>query len=62
MGDYFLVQNSDGVGTKAVVAEMMGKFDTLGYDLLAMVVDDAICMGAETFSMNNIMFFNQILK
>jgi phosphoribosylformylglycinamidine cyclo-ligase len=55
MGDYFLVQNSDGVGTKSIVAQQINKFDTLGYDLLAMVVDDAVCMGAETFSMNNIL-------
>lgn len=53
MGDFYLVQNDDGVGTKIEVAEKMRKFDTLGYDLLAMVVDDAICMGAEVISVTN---------
>lgn len=53
MGDYYLVHNSDGVGTKVIVAQKMNKFDTLGYDLLAMVCDDAVCMGAETFSITN---------
>lgn len=53
MGDFFLVQNDDGVGTKMEVAEKMGKFDRLGYDLLAMVADDAICMGAEVISVSN---------
>lgn len=53
MGDFYLVQNDDGVGTKIEVAERMRKFDTLGYDLLAMVVDDAICLGAEVISVTN---------
>ncbi len=53
MGDYYLVQNDDGVGTKAKIAQATGHYTTLGHDLLAMVVDDAICMGAETISMTN---------
>ena len=53
MGDFYLVQNDDGVGTKIEVAEKMRKFDTLGYDLMAMVADDAICLGAEVISITN---------
>jgi len=53
MGDFYLVQNDDGVGTKIEVAEKMRKFDTLGYDLVAMVADDAICLGAEVVSVTN---------
>lgn len=53
MGDYYLVQNDDGVGTKMMVAEMLGKYDTMGYDLIAMVSDDAICLGAEPISVSN---------
>jgi len=53
MGDFYLVQNDDGVGTKIEVAERMRKFDTMGYDLIAMVADDAICMGAEVISITN---------
>ncbi len=53
MGDYYLVQNDDGVGTKILIAEMIDKYDTLGYDLVAMVADDAICVGAETISVSN---------
>lgn len=52
-GDFYLVQNDDGVGTKMMVAEQMQKFDTLGYDLLAMVADDAVCLGAEVTSITN---------
>ncbi|MBN2096258.1 phosphoribosylformylglycinamidine cyclo-ligase [Candidatus Peregrinibacteria bacterium] len=53
MGDFYLIQNDDGVGTKIEVAEKMRKFDTLGYDLIAMVADDGICVGAEVFSVTN---------
>ena len=53
MGEYYLIQNDDGVGTKIEVAEKMRKFDTLGYDLLAMVADDGVCSGAEVFSVTN---------
>lgn len=52
-GSFYLVMNSDGVGTKIEIAETMGKYDTLGYDLLAMVADDAVCVGAETVSITN---------
>ncbi len=60
MGDYYLVQNDDGVGTKIKVAEMIGKYDTMAYDLIAMVADDAICMGAETISITNTLDVNKI--
>ncbi len=53
MGDFYLIQNDDGVGTKIKVAEMMGRFETMGYDLLAMVADDGICVGAEIISITN---------
>ena len=52
-GDFFLLQNDDGVGTKSAIADAVGKFDTLGHDLLAMVADDAVCLGAETISVTN---------
>lgn len=53
MGDFYLVQNDDGIGTKMIIAEKAGLYDTMGYDLLAMVCDDAICIGAETISISN---------
>ncbi|MFH1284884.1 MAG: phosphoribosylformylglycinamidine cyclo-ligase, partial [Candidatus Peregrinibacteria bacterium] len=53
MGDYYLVQNDDGVGTKMEIAEVTGILDTLGFDLVAMVADDAICIGAEPLSITN---------
>ena len=42
-----LVACTDGVGTKLKVASMMGIHNTVGVDLVAMSVNDAICCGAE---------------
>ena len=42
-----LVSGTDGVGTKALVAQELGRFDTIGIDLVAMCVDDLVCQGAE---------------
>jgi phosphoribosylformylglycinamidine cyclo-ligase len=53
MGDYYLVQGDDGTGTKMEIACVLGKYDTLGADLLAMVADDAVCTGAEVISVSN---------
>jgi phosphoribosylformylglycinamidine cyclo-ligase len=53
MGDFFLVQNDDGTGTKMEVAVATDTYNTMGYDLLAMVADDAICTGAEVVSVSN---------
>ena len=62
MGDFYLVQNDDGVGTKMIIAEKIGKYDTLGYDLVCMVADDAICTGAETISITNTMDVDKVEK
>lgn len=45
--DPVLVSSTDGVGTKALVAQAVGRFDTIGVDLVAMCVDDLVCQGAE---------------
>ncbi len=42
-----LVASTDGVGTKALVARDAGRFDSIGIDLVAMCVDDLVCVGAE---------------
>lgn len=41
-----LVASTDGVGTKAEVAAAVGRYDTIGLDLVAMCVDDIVCTGA----------------
>jgi phosphoribosylformylglycinamidine cyclo-ligase len=53
MGDHYLVMTDDGTGTKIDVALAAGKCETLGYDLLAMVADDAVCTGAEVIAVSN---------
>jgi phosphoribosylformylglycinamidine cyclo-ligase len=42
-----LVAATDGIGTKALVAQATGRYDTVGIDLVAMCVDDLVCSGAE---------------
>jgi phosphoribosylformylglycinamidine cyclo-ligase len=42
-----LVSATDGVGTKTAIARAMGRFDTIGVDLVAMCADDVACTGAE---------------
>jgi phosphoribosylformylglycinamidine cyclo-ligase len=42
---------TDGVGSKAIVAQMMGKYDTIGIDCVAMNVNDLLCVGARPLSM-----------
>ena len=41
-----MVQSIDGVGTKTIIARKMGKFDTIGIDLLSACANDILVMGA----------------
>ncbi|MDE3044706.1 MAG: phosphoribosylformylglycinamidine cyclo-ligase [Acidobacteriota bacterium] len=42
-----LVASADGVGTKLEVARQLGRYESVGIDLVAMLVDDLVCVGAE---------------
>jgi phosphoribosylformylglycinamidine cyclo-ligase len=48
-----LATSTDGVGTKTEIARIMGKYDTIGEDLVAMVVDDLVVCGAEPLFMTD---------
>jgi phosphoribosylformylglycinamidine cyclo-ligase len=43
--------STDGVGTKLLVAEELGRWETVGIDCVAMNVNDVICVGAEPLAM-----------
>jgi phosphoribosylformylglycinamidine cyclo-ligase len=61
MGDFYITQNSDGIGSKIKVAEKMNEYSFLGYDLLAMVADDNVCCGAETIAITNIIDTDRVM-
>ena len=44
--DPVMVQSIDGVGTKTIIARKLGKFDTIGIDLLSAAANDILVMGA----------------
>ena len=42
-----IVSSTDGVGTKTAIAAALGRWETIGIDLVAMCADDVVCAGAE---------------
>jgi phosphoribosylformylglycinamidine cyclo-ligase len=51
--DRLLATSTDGVGTKVAIAAAMDRHDTIGQDLVAMVVDDIVVCGAEPLFMTD---------
>ncbi len=51
VGPLQLALTTDGVGTKLLVAEEMGRYDTVGIDCIGMNVNDLICVGATPLTM-----------
>ena len=49
-GDRYITMATDGVGSKLMIAEALGKWDTVGIDCIAMNVNDTICVNAEPTS------------
>jgi phosphoribosylformylglycinamidine cyclo-ligase len=48
-----LATSADGVGTKVAIAQAMDKHDTIGFDLVGMLVDDLVVCGAEPLFMTD---------
>ncbi|MEV6805402.1 phosphoribosylformylglycinamidine cyclo-ligase [Streptomyces sp. NPDC051132] len=48
-----LASATDGVGTKVDIARRLGVYDTIGHDLVAMVMDDIVVCGAEPLFMTD---------
>jgi phosphoribosylformylglycinamidine cyclo-ligase len=46
-----LALSTDGVGTKVLIAHAMRRYDTIGVDLVAMNVNDVLCVGAEPIAL-----------
>ncbi|HWD57574.1 MAG TPA: phosphoribosylformylglycinamidine cyclo-ligase [Stellaceae bacterium] len=51
IGGTGLAITTDGVGSKAMIADMMRKYDTIGIDCIAMNVNDLLCVGARPVSL-----------
>ena len=51
LGDKAIAMSTDGVGSKILVSKMMNKYDTVGIDCIAMVVNDILCVGAEPIAL-----------
>jgi phosphoribosylformylglycinamidine cyclo-ligase len=56
-----LVASTDGVGTKTAIAAALGRFDTIGIDLVAMCADDVVCCGAEPLAFLDYIAVGQVV-
>ncbi len=54
-GELRIAMSSDGIGTKVELAERLGVYDTLGFDLVAMTCDDLVANGIEPVNLTNIL-------
>jgi phosphoribosylformylglycinamidine cyclo-ligase len=55
-----LATSTDGVGTKVVIAQRQRRYDTIGLDLVGMVVDDLVVCGAEPLFMTDYLVCGQV--
>ena len=55
-----LATATDGVGTKVLIARQLGVYDTIGIDLVAMVVDDLVVCGAEPLFLTDYLVCGQV--
>src|SRR6266481_946889 len=51
---------TDGVGSKAIIAQLMNRYDTIGIDCIAVNVNDLICVGARPVSLVDYIAVEQV--
>src|SRR3954451_17218922 len=56
-----LATSTDGVGTKVDLARQLGVYDTIGHDLVGMVVDDLVVCGAEPLFMTDYVAIGKVV-
>ena len=56
-----LATSTDGVGTKVMIARRLGIYDTIGIDLVGMVVDDLVVCGAEPLFMTDYVVVGKVM-
>lgn len=61
MSSPVLVASADGVGTKLHIAQTLQRFDGVGDDLVAMLVDDLVCVGAEPLFLLDIITVGKVV-
>ena len=59
--DPLLASSTDGVGTKLAIAQALDKHDTVGIDLVGMVVDDLVVCGAEPLFLQDYIARGQVV-
>jgi phosphoribosylformylglycinamidine cyclo-ligase len=59
--DPLLASSTDGVGTKLAIAQALDKHDTIGQDLVGMVVDDLVVCGAEPLFMQDYIAVGKVI-
>ena len=59
-GPQALALATDTIGTKALIAQALGKFDTAGIDCVAMNANDIVCVGAEPIAMVDCMLVEEM--
>jgi phosphoribosylformylglycinamidine cyclo-ligase len=56
-----LATSTDGVGTKVAIAQALDRHDTIGQDLVGMIVDDIVVVGARPLFMTDYLVFGRIV-
>lgn len=56
-----LATSTDGVGTKVVLAQRLGRYETIGIDLVGMVVDDLVVCGAQPLFMTDYVVCGKVI-